>query len=83
MNPKTHNLTVRGIKLRTRTPRRFVTVAVRPEPYRTGDGHVYVPFAEVLKRTDSYQTAQGIQRRHLRGPGTLVVIIDLTTGEEV
>jgi hypothetical protein len=82
MNPKTHNLTVRGIKLRTRTPRRFAVVAVRPEPV-TRDGHTYVACAEVLKRTDSLDTARAKRRSFGIGIGSYAVIVDLTTGEEI
>lgn len=82
MNPKTHNLTVRGIKLRTRTPRRFVTVGVRPEPVVRPEG-TYVAYAEVLKRTDSLETARAARRKHGFGYGSFAVVIDLATGEEI
>ena len=82
MNPTTRNLVVRGIKLRTRTPRRFATVAVRPERIER-DGRFYMPYAEVLKRTDSIETARAKKRSFGIGIGSFAVIVDLTTGEEI
>lgn len=82
MNATTHRLTVRGIKVTTRTPRRFAVVSVRPEDFIEGD-MVYVAFAEVIKRTDNFTTARQVQQRHGWGRGAFTVIIDLATGDEV
>lgn len=85
MNPetKTHKLVVRGVKVRTRTPRRYATVAVRPNPVTDDDGRVLVAYAQVLKRTDNLQTAHAERRKFGIGRGTFAVVIDLNTGEEV
>lgn len=78
----THTIHVRGIKVRTRTPRRYVAVAVRPEPI-VYDDYTYVAFAHVLKRSDSYETARKEAARYGFPPGAFAVVVDLTTGEEV
>lgn len=80
--PVTRNIVVRGIRVTTRTPRRYAVVAVRPEPYTTDQG-TYVAFAEVEKRTDNIATARTAVRRAYRGMGVFRVVVDLTTGEEV
>lgn len=84
--PVTRNLTVRGMKVTTRTPRRYAVVVVRPHDVYTNDG-IYVRFAEVQKRTDNITTARTAERRYNfnRDPymGVFAVVIDLTTGEEV
>lgn len=45
----------------------------------------FVAFAEIIKRSDSYATATKVKEREVgkHGPGTKVVIVDTTTGEEV
>lgn len=94
--PVTHRLVVRGQKVMTRTPRRYAVVDVRPEEVvvppdnNYGTHGVLIPYARVEKRTDSLQTAVAFVNRHSRygsrplvGPGSVLVIIDLTTGQEV
>jgi hypothetical protein len=82
MTPKTHRLDVRGLRVVTRTPRRFIVVAVRPEAIHTPEGWL-VAFAHVIKRTDALSTARAAARRHDRGHGVTVVTIDTETGEEI
>lgn len=82
MNAITRTFTVRGHKLRTRTNRRFVVVAVRPEPVTT-DAGTYVAFADIRKRTDNIDTARTVARRYGFPPGAFAVVVDLTTGEEI
>lgn len=86
MYTPTHNFNVRGIPVRTRTPRRFAVIAVRPEPF-TNENGTYVAFAEVSRRTDNLETARAAKRRMLdngyRMLGMTVVVVDLTTGEEL
>src|SRR4249920_1258430 len=45
----------------------------------------YVAFAEIIKRSDSYATATRVKESQVgkHGPGTMVVVIDTTTGEEI
>ena len=62
MNAITRTFTVHGHKLRTRTHRRYVVVAVRREGFRL-DGAVYEPYAHILKRTDNIETARTVARR--------------------
>lgn len=82
---QTQSFTIRGMKIRSRTPRRFLVVAVRPEPVTT-EGGTYLAFATIEKRTDSITTARTFVRwmcNRGRGIGVAVVVIDTTTGEEV
>lgn len=46
---------------------------------------VYVAFAEIIKRSDSYATAVKVKEREVgkHGPGTVVVVVNTDTGEEV
>lgn len=78
----THTLTVRGMKVRTRTTRRYVLVAARPEPYTDSEGRTYPPFIEVEKRSDSLATVAAWRKRYGWSASTSRVIVDLTTGEE-
>lgn len=82
MTTKTHTVDVRGHKVRTRTTRRYVAVAVRPKPIVYGD-YTYAAFARVLKRSDSHETATKEAARYGFPPGAFAVVVDLTTGEEV
>lgn len=80
----TVRLKVRGIDLATRTQRRYLMVAVRPEAVQTDQG-VYVAFAEVQKRSDNLDTVRDAARKagwH-RGPGMAYVVVDTVTGAEV
>ena len=93
---KPSSLTVRGQRISNRSNRRFLVVAVRPEPIRVTpeeaaisrgrlQSGVYVAFAEVLKRSDSAVTARRFQESQVgrMGFGTAVVLVDSVTGEEV
>ena len=82
MNAVTHRLRVRGLRVVTRTPRRYIAVIVRPED-QVMNGARYVAFAEVIKRTDSLKTARTALDRHGFAAGVHRVVIDTTTGEEV
>lgn len=76
MNAKTHTFTVYGHMIRTRTPRRYIVVAVRPHDVIDGDDR-YVAFAEVLKRTDNHATAVREMRRFgWRAHGAFAVLHD-------
>lgn len=81
--PTTRKLVVRGIAVKTTTPRRYAVVAVRPEPWTASDGYVYPQFASVIKRTDNLDVAHATCRRRGVGTGSFPVIVNLTTGEEV
>lgn len=78
----TSTITVRGHKIRTRSNRRYVAVAVRPEPVTTPDG-IYVAFATILMRSDNLATAKTKARLYGFPPGAFAVVVDTTTGEEV
>ena len=94
MYTPTRKLEVRGIRVTTRTPRRFAAIAVRPETVtltpedeavrifgrRPG---TYPAFAEVIKRSDSYATARKAATKYGRFIGGVAVVVDLTTGEEI
>lgn len=83
LRPTTHKLTVRGIPVTTRTPRRYIVVKVRPEPYTTEAG-TYVAFAEVVKRTDSLDAARREERRDNSATFRyFTVVIDTATGDEI
>jgi hypothetical protein len=45
----------------------------------------YVAFAEIIKRSDSYATAVKVKESRVgnHGPGTVVVVVDTDTGQEV
>lgn len=74
---------VRGIRCRTRSPRRYAVVYVRPEATEF-DGNTYQPYARVEKRTDNLATARRECRRFGYSPsGAFQVIVDTTTGEEI
>ncbi len=75
--------TVRGHKIRTQSHFRYQLVSVRENAVRTEDG-TYVAFAHIFGRTDSLASARERAAKADRsGPGTFVVIVDSTTGEEV
>lgn len=76
MNAKTHTLNVHGQTVRTRTPRRFIVVAVRPKDVTTEDGRTYVAFAEVIKRTDNHKTAKATMNRFGFALGAFATIVD-------
>ena len=83
----TSTFTVRGMKLRTRTQRRYVVVFVRPETvqrdYR-GSLYTYEKTAVVEYRTDSFERARSyVARRGSGGDSAFRVVVDTTTGEEV
>lgn len=78
----TTTLTVRGQKVSNRSQRRYLAVAVRPEPRETADG-VYVAFAEILKRSDSLRTVRREQERYGFSRGAFAVVVDSLTGEEI
>lgn len=80
--PTTHKLTVRGMKVITRTPRRYAVVTLRTEPVVTETG-TYVPFIRVEKRTDSLVIAKRAKGAFGIYRGAIAVVVDLTTGEEV
>ncbi len=86
MTAKTHTINVRGQVVRTRTPRRFIVIVVRPEPVTDDEGRTYVAFAEVQKRTDNGHTAATMARRYnqgwSRGRGCFAVVYDTATGTE-
>ena len=85
MTTKTHTLNVRGMKVRTRTLRRYVVVAVRDrvvqEEYAGGGLYTYEPYVRVVKRTDSLAYARKFGG--YLGTGLVHVVVDTTTGEEV
>ena len=82
MTTTTSTFTVRGFKLRTRSNRRYVAVAVRPAPVTTESG-TYVAFADVRKRSDNLDTLRRFQRSYGWETGAYVVIIDTVSGEEI
>ena len=55
------------------------------EAARPAEGRIscYVAFADIVKRSDSIDTARKAASRHERGPGCIVVVVDTVTGEEV
>lgn len=85
--------TVRGVKVRTASQRRFVVVACRPEDFLgrrwNGAENGYVPaaftaFAPVIvRRSDSFETARAAAAKYGFVPGGFVTVVDTTTGEEV
>lgn len=82
--PTTHKLTVRGLAVTTRTPRRFAAIYLRPTAVTVEGEGTYVAFAEVIKRTDSLATAKAAARRRGFGyHGSFAVVVDLDTGMEV
>lgn len=78
----TTNFTVRGHKIRTSTNRRYVAVAVRPEPVTTDKG-TFVAFADIRKRSDNLDTIRRECRKYGFATGAFMVAVDTTTGEEV
>lgn len=74
---------------RMATENRAVADATRDRLRAEGDADAktltYVAFADIVKRTDSYDTARTAQRRaaNSHGIGVSVVIADTTTGEEI
>ena len=74
---------VRGHKVTTRSPRRYLVVAVRPEPVTDPEHGTYVAFAEIRKRTDSHTVAKNTARRLGRFNGGFHVVVDTVTKEEV
>jgi hypothetical protein len=78
----THTFTVRGHKVRTSTNRRYVAVAVRPEPVTTEKG-TFVAFARVEKRSDNLATLNRAARNNGYATGAFMVVVDTTTGLEV
>ncbi len=94
MERKPSTLTVRGRKVSNRSNRRWIVVAVRAEDVTIraeDEAHrifgravgTYVAFAEVIARSDSIATARKRAERYGRSVGTVVVVVDSTTGEEV
>lgn len=91
----TTTINARGIKIRSRSQRRFVAVAVRPEDITItadSDAHrifgravgTYVAFAEIIGRSDSLDTARRRARNSSSyGVGVARIVIDTATGEEV
>lgn len=88
-NGLTKTIKMHGMTLRTRTPRRYVVVTVRPEPitvverrfsyanneWTTGPS-TYVPYLAVEKRTDNLQTARKAAAKADHGPGSYAVVVD-------
>lgn len=79
---RTLRFTVRGHKVVTRTPRKYIVVAVRPTSKVTEDG-VYVGFATVKKRTDKLDAARLVARRYGFKLGAFAVVVDADTGKEI
>ncbi len=80
----TNTLTVRGMKVRSRSNRRYVVVFVRTEPYTDREGFTYQPKIEIERRSDNIETLRKHVSRSGRGGHTFHrVIVDTTTGEEV
>lgn len=82
--------------IRTASTRRYCVVAHRDEPFTAPgkvydrnqgiyvDGEVtYVAFADICKRSDSYETVRtiAIRKGHTRGPRVSYTIVDTATGE--
>lgn len=93
MTTRTSKFTVRGMTGRTASQRRYIVVAGRPVDvdaqewdYRT-ESYVparFVAFGpEIVRRSDSIDTARAAVRRHSRIIGGFVVVVDTVTGEEV
>lgn len=84
--------TVRGVKVRTSSQRRYVVVAARAADsvvsrwdYRV-EGYVdeaVKAFTEIVRRSDSIDAARAAVRKYGRVSGGFVVIVDTVTGEEV
>jgi hypothetical protein len=82
--------TIQGIKVRTSSTRRYVLYMLRPWDLtvecRNLDGkhETYVKFAQIERRSDSWQTIAQTARRlaqNAHGPGVLFRIWDTATGE--
>lgn len=90
----TKTFTVRGVKMRTATQRRYVAVAVRPAgTYRYWDAYegatgAYVEeelpaLATILRRSDRIEPLRAAIRRTGRIIGAALVVVDTLTGEEI
>lgn len=75
--------TVRGMKVVSRSARRYIVVAVRPTAFRGDDDWLYISFASIHKRSDNLETARTEQRKYGHHNGAFAVIVDSLTGEEV
>jgi len=85
MTATSTTFTVRGHKVRSQSQRRYIVVAVRPEPVPTANGY-YVAFARIERRSDNLATARKAARHYdfnLAGNGSFAVVVDSATGEEV
>lgn len=83
----TTNFLIRGMDVQTASTRkldakRYLAVAIRPEPYQ-GERGTYVAYASVVKRTDSLAAANRAAATYEPGPGATTVVIDRVTGAEV
>lgn len=74
--------TVRGMKLRNGSNRRYLVVAVRPSTIRLPGGDL-VTFVETRKRSDSSATARKEADKTYRAEGVAIVVLDTVTGEEL
>jgi len=77
---KPTTLIVHGHKISNRSNRRYLAVAVRPEPVVTDEG-AYVAFASVLKRSDKYETAARAAYNYGHSHGAFAVVVDSLDGE--
>ena len=78
--------TVRGIKVRSQSQRRYIVVQayVPPEGFAEKfEPGVIKPRATIAKRSDSRQTAIQQAQRLAVGGGWTAHIIDTVTGEEI
>jgi len=79
---KPSTINVRGHRVSNRTNRRFVVVGVRPEPRVVGD-KTFVPFAEIVRRTDDITRARKVASKYGFSNGAFAVVVNSETGEEI
>lgn len=75
--------TVRGHKVRSASQRRYIVVAVRPEPYVSEHSGTHATFTRIIKRSDNLATANKAVEKYGCLFGAFAVIIDSVTGEEI
>ena len=80
-NPMTGTFTVRGVKIRCGSQRRYVVVCVS-RPF-TGTHYGDFSRAEIWKRTDMLRTARVLVERQGFHQSRAYVVVDTHTGEEV
>lgn len=81
----TSTITVRGRKIRSRSNRRYIAVAIRPEdvPAPGWESGVYAAFATIIRRSDSIGPVRKAASDYGFHHGAYAVVVDTTTGEEV